>query len=470
MMKHKVIFMPHANIQYSQLPPSRREWVIENCYRKLFDLVDRNGFRMAFEASGRTVDEICATNPKVMDELTALIKNEQIEPVASPYTHFMVSNVPSSMCVHSLKRSLDAWERATGFRPSVGWNPECSWSSDVIRIYKDAGLGSLVMDADSLFMSFSEIRKRTGLKYDVVSHSNKNKLFIIEDCLDEWPEYLKFLVRVSKAENGLQMLFRSDCMANILLWYLMGASEEEGKEPVSAEEVAELFIRWKNRLDRYARSHPDSEPLFIMPYAEDAEYIGSTAYFYVKHFNQARFFEPAPESVQRFEKIVKSAQEAGFELALPEDVSREGNHMENPYIEQIDDGVAWHGGTARAWLNTDYALLLDPACESIYSGVEKLMALTGQNWNRMDCQMEKAVNALESAWVSDSRWPPAPCSPGRFNVEEAVTDLKQANGCLKSFMEKHQLMNRRSYYSPMIMETQIRLTESRLMSMHYFGE
>ena len=39
-MKPKVIFMPHANIQYSQLAPEKRQWVMKNCYEKLFDLID----------------------------------------------------------------------------------------------------------------------------------------------------------------------------------------------------------------------------------------------------------------------------------------------------------------------------------------------------------------------------------------------------------------------------------------------
>ena len=38
-MSQKIIFMPHANIQYSQLDPARRAWVCEHCYRPLFELV-----------------------------------------------------------------------------------------------------------------------------------------------------------------------------------------------------------------------------------------------------------------------------------------------------------------------------------------------------------------------------------------------------------------------------------------------
>ena len=47
-MTEKIIFMPHANIQYSQLHPSRRHWVIKNCYEKLFNLIESRACKMAF--------------------------------------------------------------------------------------------------------------------------------------------------------------------------------------------------------------------------------------------------------------------------------------------------------------------------------------------------------------------------------------------------------------------------------------
>ena len=57
-MRPKVIFLPHANIQYSQLKMERREWVVKNCYEKLFDLVRENQYKIGFEASGKTLDDL----------------------------------------------------------------------------------------------------------------------------------------------------------------------------------------------------------------------------------------------------------------------------------------------------------------------------------------------------------------------------------------------------------------------------
>ena len=52
MSQPKVIFMPHANLQYSQLAPEKRSWVVVNSYEKLFDLIIKNDYKIAFEASG----------------------------------------------------------------------------------------------------------------------------------------------------------------------------------------------------------------------------------------------------------------------------------------------------------------------------------------------------------------------------------------------------------------------------------
>ena len=180
MDKRNILFLPHGNIQYSQLRPERRLWVMEHCYEKLFDLVERKGYKIAFEASGKTIDEMAAQAPRVMEKLARLIRNGQVEPVSSPYIHFMTSNVPPEMVLHSLKRARDTWEKHTGVRPTVGWNPECGWASYLPDVYREAGFESLIMDADSFFLSYPEVRQATGLQFDVHGHSNKSQLFRIE--------------------------------------------------------------------------------------------------------------------------------------------------------------------------------------------------------------------------------------------------------------------------------------------------
>ena len=462
-MKTKIIFMPHANIQYSQLKPEKREWVIKNCYEKLFDLIDNGDYKIGFEASGITIDEIAEKAPEVMAKLKRLIAEGKIEPVASPYIHFMLANIPYEVCVDSLIHSRDAWEKHTGVRPKVGWNPECGWAGYIPDAYKEAGFESLVMDADSFLLSFDEIRKATGLEYDVAGHSNKNHLFKIEEYIKDKPEFLKYITNPSVAPNGLKMIFRSDCMANLLLWYLMGATEGLRSEPISMDEINKMLQNWQERVKNSGS--------FIMPYAEDAEYIGSSAYFYVKQFNQARFFEPEPKAVDRFKEILDTAAANGYEFALPSQVIAEShNIIENNYIDCIENGVAWHGGTAKAWANTDYSRIMDPVCMSILNGIKAVAEKLGENMKNLDVELNNAMKALASAWVSDSRWPPEPTSPGRFNVRESLDDMYKANEAIAKAMENGKIADKRGIYSPNLMHTQIKAIDDKLMNLKYFGE
>ncbi len=461
--KRKIIFMPHANIQYSQLAPEKRHWVMKNCYEKLFDLVAGGDYKIAFEASGITIEEMAKQAPEVLAKLKALVTEGKVEPVCSPYIHFMLSNIPKEVCVHSLIHSLDVWEQYTGKRPKIGWNPECGWASYIPDVYKEAGMEALVMDADSFMLSFEEIRKATGLAYDVQGHSNKNHLFKIEEYIKDKPDFLKYITNPSVAPNGLKMIFRSDCMANLLLWYLMGATEGMREEPINMDEIKNMLENWKSRIDESGT--------FIMPYAEDAEYIGSSAYFYVKQFNQARFFEEEPDSVKRFKEILDAAIAAGYEMATPSEVIASADTIiENDRIDCIENGVAWHGGTAKAWANTEYSRIMDPVCISILNGIKAVAEKLGQTVDNLDIDLNNAMKALASAWVSDSRWPPAPTSPGRFNVRESLDDMYLANDCIEAAMVKGGIAQLKGLYSPSLMKTEINAIDKLLMSFDYFGE
>lgn len=450
--------MPHANIQYSQLDPKRRAWVCEHCYRPLFEIVRDGDYKIAFEASGRTLEVMAEEAPEVLAMLKTLVQQGKIEAVASPFIHVMLANVPPEIGLDTLKHGLDAWEKYTGARPETGWNPECGWASYLPEIYKEAGYKNLVMDADSFFLSFPEIREATGLKYDVQGHSNKNHLFKIEEYIKDKPEFLKYLTNPSVAPNGLRMVFRSDCMANPMLWYLMGATEGYREKPVAIEELKEMFLKWQPRVAQTGQ--------FIMPYAEDAEYIGSSAYFYVKQFNQARFFEPEPDSITRFKALLDMAKDIGYELSTPSQVIAEAKELiPNDLIDNIENGAAWHGGTYKAWANTSYSLIFDPVCRMVYDGICAVRKITG-----MTPELDAALKKVTSAYVSDSRWPPLPTSPGRFNVRESLDDLFAANELVGKAMDNYGIGCKRAIYSSSLMETQIKLIEKILMEQKYFGE
>ena len=113
---------------------------------------------------------------------------------------------------------------------------------------------------------------------------------------------------------------------------------------------------------------------------------------------------------------------------------------------------------------------MDPVCLSIFNGIKAVAEKLGLNLASLDNDLDDAMKALASAWVSDSRWPPAPTSPGRFNVRESLNDMYLANNCLAKAMENNGIAEKRGLYSPQLMETQIKAIDDLLMSKQYFGE
>ena len=183
-MKNGILFMPHGNLQYSQLPIEKRAWVAKESYEKIYDIAEKLDVKIAFEASGETLEIVAEQTPDVMKKLVDGIKAGRIEPVASPQTHIMLGNIDPEISYRSLVEGLNTWERLTGVRPVAGWNPECSWASYIPEIYKKAGFEILIADADSYFLSSVEgVREKTGLRFDVRGHSNKNELFKLEDII-----------------------------------------------------------------------------------------------------------------------------------------------------------------------------------------------------------------------------------------------------------------------------------------------
>ena len=461
-MKSGILFMPHGNLQYSQLPIEKRGWVAKESYEKIFDISEKLDVKIAFEASGETLEIIADQTPDVLEKLIRGIRTGRIEPVASPQTHIMLGNVDEEIAYRSLVEGLNTWERLTGVRPVTGWNPECSWTSYIPDIYRRAGFEVLIADADSYFLSAVDgVREKTGLKFDVRGHSNKNELFKLESIVAGDDKLLKRFTHPGVLPNGLKIIMRSDMLCNIMLWYLMGATEGNRPNPVTLEEVKDVLGVWQKRIAQKGG--------FIMPYAEDAEYVGTTAYFYVKQFGEARFFEPEPAAVERFAQILTAAKDMDFEFLTPSMAVERYEAVPLNDIDRIENGCAWHGGTSRAWANTVYARIMDPVCRSLYISLQAVAADLKKDIYS-DEDMNAVLKSITTAYVSDARWPPAPTSPGRFNVREVLDALYAANEGLKKVMEDHGIAHKCSLHSYNIMLSQIRAIDDELMDMPYFGE
>ena len=418
-MKYVAIF--HANLNYAWLEPHQYESVIRASYETIFDGFARfPDARYVFEASGYTIEQMAKRTPDVLGKLIAAVEKGQCEFMGAPYAHPIMANVPEEDGTWSNLFSMFAYDKYLGFRPESAWNPECSWKQYVPRTFRMAGYKYLTLDFESYMTStdpmYSWVERNRC--FDMNWGGNLPAFDLDPDCRALHHPFRDIV-------PGLDGFCRSDRIIGNYNNYFLGRTPLE---------------TYLQSIREYTGTDESGASIII---AEDAEYTGTTAYFFIKYYRDyTRSFEIDPKGGEKLDnllnEVTKMAQLITFKEACqlaPVD--------EAFYVE---DGMAWHRTYAQVWANTPEATLWDP----------KINLLRREYKERYQPLLEgdsdaRAVykNLIEKFWFhitnssnSDGRWPPPPNKTCAFNrewvekemkaTEEALADIREACRPLKA--------------------------------------
>ncbi|OHB57623.1 MAG: hypothetical protein A2Y12_17935 [Planctomycetes bacterium GWF2_42_9] len=409
------LFIFHANLHYSGLPQDKMEFVIRKGYDALLDLFIQKypDCHFCFEASGFTIQKMAELAPDVLDRYKQAFADGTCEFMGSPFAHSMLANFPFEDGLKSLLFSMETYQKHLGFTPVSAWNPECSWTSRIPEMFSKAGFKNLITDWESFLISTRpEVR---AVEYDP-DRTRKDGHHMPFYPVDPDDPTLHFPLKVSSKITGLM---RSGRVCNDVLWYLMGQDQE-------ARNVNSAFSMDKalRAIEHWTGKKKDG---CLLLYADDAEYVGTTGYFFLKYYNQWRLFEHSPESVERLDNLLNTVGNLGKIITVTEAINK------YPALDNIEvryeDGMAWHRTFSDAWKATPWAKELDPHCMEIH---RKLISL------------EKTVNSpterelLKTAWFhlicaenSDGRWPPPPHKPGQWNIDYCWDNVHKAEDIVK---------------------------------------
>ncbi|MCX7869689.1 MAG: hypothetical protein N2322_07030, partial [Terrimicrobiaceae bacterium] len=277
-MKYVAIY--HANLNYAFLEPHKYEQVIRASYETILDAHAAAGprARFVFEASGFTVDLIAEKCPDVLEKLRRLMDSGQCEFMGAPYAHPIMANIPEEDGFWSCEFSQRSYERHLGRRIESWWNPECTWMQHVPRSFRKAGAKYLTLDFESYMTcndkEYSWVERNRAT--DIYWGGHMPWFDLDPDC--------PFLHRPFRdIVPGLHGLCRSDRLVGKYIRYFMGQ--------ITLEEYLENVRRWSGTRD--------GATIVI---ADDAEYCGTTGYFYVKYYRDySRSFEVRPDAREKLD-------------------------------------------------------------------------------------------------------------------------------------------------------------------------
>ncbi|MDP2816089.1 MAG: hypothetical protein Q8O19_05360, partial [Rectinemataceae bacterium] len=373
-MKYIMVF--HANLHYSGLRPEKFEFCIRKSYERIFDLFNTRfkGVKYCFEASGFTIDVMARQTPDVLKKLRNAVESGQCEFMGSPYAHSIMTNFHYEDGVRGCKFSMDTYRRHLGVTPRTAWNPECCWDGDIPKIYKEAGFDIMSLDWDSYLISSRPEVATVERNPDSKAKDGSGMPWY---DIDPDTPTLHYPVKLF---DGMAGIYRSDRVSAQTLYYLMSTSnvpvDDSQKKVVTLDSLLKTIDHWSGKKKEGC----------LICYAEDAEYIGTTGYFFLKHFGKHQVFDDNPDAIGLLSQYIAALLERG-ELSHVTEAVDKGPVLDEPVV--IEKNMAWHRTYATAWAKTPSALACDPYCRLLS---EKLRELKGSAFSQ-----EESI-LYEKAW------------------------------------------------------------------------
>ena len=411
--KYVAIF--HANLNYAFLTPDKYERTIRASYEVIFDTFRKHpDQRYVFEASGYTIDTMAELTPDVLEKLNAAIASGQCEFMGAPYAHPIMANVPEEDGYWSCVFSQKTYEKRLGIRPESWWNPECTWMQHVPRAFARAGAKYLTLDFESYMNSNDKEyawveRNRTR---DIYWGGHLPAYPVDPDC----PALHRPFRDVVPGMHGM---CRSDRLVGRYIGYFLGKS--------SLEDYIANVKAWTG-----------SGKGATIIIADDAEYCGTTGYYYVKYFRDyAKCFVVDPDAGRKLDALIRGVKAIGRMVTFKEACQEEP--VAEPFY--VEDGFAWHRTYAEVWAGTPEAQRWDPMLAELRRDYKEQVQpiAEGRYKAKLRPLVEDFWFHLTSAANSDGRWPAPPARTCPFNREWV---LKEMNGARRALAKLKKAVKR----------------------------
>jgi hypothetical protein len=309
--------------------------------------------------------------------------------MGSPYAHPMLPNFPREDGVWSLRFSNDVYERLLGFKPKSFWNPECGWREYVPEQAIAAGYSNMIGDFEAYSRSCGPDAKPLRPEIYACEFSREPAFYNFGFKYDlpgtERAIHFPFSNILGIPSGQLRLFLRTDRIAQFGVRYFMGMD-------------GYTLDRYLELIDKYSRQSAGEPEGALIVFADDAEYIGTNAWFRLKYQNKPdNVFEATPESRQKLIDLVSALRRRGTLTTFDQACN------ELPPLEEtitFDDDSAWHGARSSTWAHTPMAQLLRPWQDLVRAKLNDPRSPMTQENKKL------AWFHLTNSYNSDGQWPP----------------------------------------------------------------
>ena len=127
----------HLNTSFSSIEKEKIPTLIKKCYWPLLNLIENNtDFKIALEASGKTISDINAIDPQWVKKLSRLINSKNCEFIGSGYCQIISPSVPKEISEKNLELGNEVYSKLLKIKPDLGLVGEQVFSKSMVNISK----------------------------------------------------------------------------------------------------------------------------------------------------------------------------------------------------------------------------------------------------------------------------------------------------------------------------------------------
>jgi len=126
----------HLNTSFSSIDREKIPIIIKKCYWPLLKLIEKNNnFKIAIEASGKTISDINSFDPDWVKKLSKLISWKKCEFIGSGYCQIISPGLPKDITEKNLRLGLEIYSKLLKTKPRLGLVGEQAFSKSLVKIY-----------------------------------------------------------------------------------------------------------------------------------------------------------------------------------------------------------------------------------------------------------------------------------------------------------------------------------------------
>lgn len=184
----------HTNLAFSSIPESDHSVVIERCYWPLLNIIEKLKIQIGWEFTGYTLEKIKEIDPNFIERLRERIREKKIEIIGSGYCQIISPLIPERINSYNLKKGNEIYNDILGFVPHSGYVNEQTYSSGLVKLYKEAGYKNIIMDWNNPY-KYNKYPKEYRYFPQIVVGSDNDKIIIIWNNSISFQKFQRYIYK-----------------------------------------------------------------------------------------------------------------------------------------------------------------------------------------------------------------------------------------------------------------------------------